>query len=212
MKLNPPRSLIKWFLATSLALYTQSAFALKDDTRRPIDVLSEKQTLDIDTSRAIFSENVFITQGSIQIKAQKVIINRPQNKKQNDTLDAFGSPVYFQQTLDNGKVVYGEGDKVHYDINSEFIVLTGNAKLRQAESQIEGREITYDVKEQQFKANGSSKKRVRTTLLPSQLETNKTVIEKKPSNHFQFNTNAPLQSPQGLKQLQKQHLDSQHKK
>ena len=53
-----------------------------------------------------------------------------------------------------GKPVDGRANKVHYDLGTEFLTLTGNAELKQLDSKINGELITYDVKKQQLKANG----------------------------------------------------------
>ena len=50
--------------------------------------------------------------------------------------------------------VDGKANKVHYDLGTEFLTLTGNAELKQLDSKINGERITYDVKKQQLKANG----------------------------------------------------------
>lgn len=198
---------LKVMLLGSIFSFSNPAWALKDDTRQPIDVLSEKQALDLENSRAIFTQNVLITQGSIKFNADKVVAHRPKNA--SDTLDAYGAPVYFQQTLDDGKVVKGEADKIHYDLSSEFVTLNGHAKLYQQDSQIEGREITYDVKNQQLKANGSSQKRVRTILIPAQLDEKSAKGNNDAS--VQFNANAPLTQVQGTQTLHQQRQTEQAK-
>ncbi len=72
--------------------------------------------------------------------------------------------------LDDGKPVDGRANKVHYDLGTEFLTLTGNAELKQLDSKINGERITYDVKKQQLKANGNGKSRVQTVLIPTQLQ------------------------------------------
>lgn len=67
----------------------------------------------------------------------------------------------------------GKANKVHYDLGTEFLTLTGNAELKQLDSKITGQLITYDVKKQQLKASGSSKSRVKTVLIPAQLNSKK---------------------------------------
>ena len=67
-----------------------SAFALKDDTNKPINIVSDNQSLDMENSVVTFTDNVVITQGSILIKANKVVITRPpenSGKKENRCTD-----------------------------------------------------------------------------------------------------------------------------
>ncbi|AUI65386.1 MULTISPECIES: lipopolysaccharide transport periplasmic protein LptA [Glaesserella] len=163
--------LIKSILATTLLSVAFSANALKGDTDQPINIDSGSQSLDMENNVVVFTDNVVITQGSIKINATKVTITRQEGKK--ETIDASGSPVTFQQTLDNGKPVNGKGNSVHYDLGSEFLTLIGNAELKQLDSFIKANKITYDVKKQQLKATSGGKSRVKTVLIPSQLQDNK---------------------------------------
>ncbi len=163
--------LIKSVLATALLSVSLSAVALKGDTDQPINIDSGSQSLDMENNVVVFSDNVVITQGSIKINAAKVTITRQEGKK--ETIDASGSPVTFQQTLDNGKPVNGKGNSVHYDLGAEFLTLIGNAELKQQDSFIKANKITYDVKKQQLKATSGGKSRVKTVLIPSQLQDSK---------------------------------------
>lgn len=164
----------KLILLTTLMMTSVSAFALKDDTNKPINIESDNQSLDMENSVVTFTDNVVITQGSILIKAQKVVIKRPpEDSGKKETVEAFGSPVTFHQILDDGKPVDAKANQVHYDLGTEFLTLTGNAELKQLDSKINGNHITYDVKKQQLKANGSRKSRVKTVLIPAQLNNKK---------------------------------------
>ncbi|MFR5627178.1 MAG: LptA/OstA family protein, partial [Haemophilus parainfluenzae] len=64
----------KILLLTALMMTSLSAFALKDDTNKPINIVSDNQSLDMENSVVTFTDNVVITQGSILIKANKVVI------------------------------------------------------------------------------------------------------------------------------------------
>lgn len=168
------KSINSKILLLALMMTSFSALALKDDNNQPINIVSDNQSLDMERNVVTFTDNVVITQGSILIQASKVVITRPQEgSDKKDTVDAFGSPVTFHQMLDDGKPVDGKANKVHYDLGTEFLTLTGNAELKQLDSKITGEKITYDVKKQQLKANGSSKSRVKTVLIPTQLNAQK---------------------------------------
>ena len=148
----------KILLLTALMMTSLSAFALKDDTNKPINIVSDNQSLDMENSVVTFTDNVV------------VITRPPENSGKKETVEAFGSPVTFHQQLDDGKPVDGKANKVHYDLGTEFLTLTGNAELKQLDSKINGERITYDVKKQQLKANGNGKSRVQTVLIPTQLQ------------------------------------------
>ncbi|MCK3655876.1 lipopolysaccharide transport periplasmic protein LptA [Pasteurellaceae bacterium Macca] len=163
--------MMKSAIFATLFSMSLSAYALKGDTDQPINIDSGSQSLDLENNIVVFSDNVMITQGSIKINAAKVTITRQEGKK--ETVDASGSPVTFQQTLDNGKPVNGKGNSVHYDLGAEFLTLLGNAELKQQDSFIKAQKITYDVKKQQLKATSGGKTRVKTILIPNQLQDSK---------------------------------------
>ena len=160
----------KIVLASTLVFMSFSALALKEDTNQPINIVSDNQSLDMNNRVVTFTDNVVITQGSIIVKASKVVITRPaENSKQKDKVEAFGNPVTFHQVMDDGKPVDGKANKVVYDLGTEFLTLTGDAELKQLDSKINGSVITYDVAKQQLKANANSGARVKTVLIPTQL-------------------------------------------
>lgn len=162
---------MKSFIITALLGASLSANALTGDTDKPINIDSGSQSLDMTNNVVVFSDNVLITQGSIRVTADRVTITRQEGKK--EIIDASGSPVTFQQTLDNGKPVNGKGNSVNYDLNAEYLILTGNAELKQLDSFIRANKITYDVKKQQLKATSGGKNRVKTVLIPNQLQDSK---------------------------------------
>jgi len=59
---------------------------------------------------------------------------------------------------------------LHYELQNDFVVLTGDAFLEQLDSNIKGDKITYLVKEQKMQAYSEKGKRVTTVLVPSQLQ------------------------------------------
>lgn len=158
-------------LACSLLAASLSAFALTGDTEQPAEVKSDKQTLDMETNTVTFIDNVVIKQGTIEIKADKVVVTRPGGDQSKMIIEGFGNPVTFYQMQDSGKPVKkAMGRKLRYEIANDFVVLTGDAYLEQLDSNIKGDRITYLVKKQQMEAFSDKGKRVTTVLLPSQLQ------------------------------------------
>ncbi|MCT8651751.1 lipopolysaccharide transport periplasmic protein LptA, partial [Glaesserella parasuis] len=95
----------KLVLIIALCLVNLSVKALKTDRNMPIKIDSGSQSLDMERNIVTFSDNVVVTQGSIKLNAEKVTIIRRDTHK--ELIEAFGTPVVFQQTLDNGKIVNG---------------------------------------------------------------------------------------------------------
>jgi len=150
-------------LSGALLAATFPALALTGDTDQPIHIESDQQSLDM-------QGNVVVTQGTIKINADKVVVTRPGGESGKEVIDGYGKPATFYQMQDNGKPVKGHADTMHYELQNDFVVLTGNAFLEQLDSNIKGDKITYLVKEQKMQAFSDKGKRVTTILVPSQLQ------------------------------------------
>ena len=117
-----------------------------------------------------FTGNVVMTQGTIKINADKVVVTRPGGEQGKEIIDGYGNPATFYQMQDNGKPVKGHASHMHYELAKDLVILTGNAYLEQLDSNITGDKITYLVKEQKMQASSEKGKRVTTVLVPSQLQ------------------------------------------
>ena len=158
MKFKTNKLSLNLVLASSLLAASIPAFAVTGDTDQPIHIESDQQSLDMQGNVVTFTGNVIVTQGTIKINADKVVI------------DGYGKPATFYQMQDNGKPVEGHASQMHYELAKDFVVLTGNAYLQQVDSNIKGDKITYLVKEQKMQAFSDKGKRVTTVLVPSQLQ------------------------------------------
>lgn len=146
------------------------AMALTSDNQQPIHIDSAQQTVDMATNTVTLTGEVVVKRGSINIRADKVVITRPDGKDGNEVVEGYGNPVTFYQLQDDGKPVHGHSQKVRYETANDLVILTGNAYLEQLESNVKGDKITYLVKKQQMKAFSDTGKRVTTVLVPAQLQ------------------------------------------
>ncbi len=162
-------NIIKQIIIYGLLLSIPNVYALESDSTKPIDIESTSQDFDMLKNTITFDGNVIITQGSIKINADKVVVLRQERKK--EIINAYGHPMKFRQVLEGGNPIEGQANKANYNLDSEFLTLTGNAKLKQLDSYVEANKITYDVKKQQLKATKQGKNsRVKTILIPTQLQ------------------------------------------
>ncbi|ACX86136.1 lipopolysaccharide ABC transporter substrate-binding protein LptA [Pectobacterium parmentieri] len=157
-------------IASSLFAVSVSAFAVTGDSNQPIRIDSAQQSLDMQGNTVTFTGNVVVKQGTIEVKADKVVVTRPQGTQGSEVVEGYGNPVTFYQMQDNGKPVKGHAQKIRYELATDFLVLTGNAYLEQQDSNVKGDRITYLVKQQQMEATSDKGKRVTTVLVPSQLQ------------------------------------------
>ena len=117
--------------------------------------------------------NVKLRQGTMDIRANKVVVTRPKTQSQQQTIMAYGEPATFHQILDDGKPLDGEALKMRYETATERLKMTGKAQLNQEGSNIKGNVITYNIRDQRLVAESGNKERVTTVIQPSQLNNNK---------------------------------------
>ncbi|MEN4906724.1 lipopolysaccharide ABC transporter substrate-binding protein LptA [Rahnella bonaserana] len=170
MKFKAKNKIRNLLIVSSLLAVSVPVFALKDDTTKPITIDSANQALDVNTNTATFTGNVVVNQGTIQVKADKVVVIRPQGVSGKEVVEGYGNPVTFYQMQDNGKPVKGHAQKVRYEVENDLVTLTGNAYLEQLDSNVKGDRITYLVQKQQMQAFSDKGNRVTTVLVPSQLQ------------------------------------------
>ena len=170
MKFRTNKLSLNLAIAGALLAASLPALALTGDTDQPIHIESDQQSLDMQGNIVTFTGNVVVTQGTIKINADKVVVTRPADQKGKEVIDGYGNPATFYQMQDNGKPVKGHASKMHYELQNDFVVLTGNAYLEQLDSNIKGDKITYLVKEQKMQAFSDKGKRVTTVLVPSQIQ------------------------------------------
>ena len=159
-------------LVTALALLVASnAWALQSDQSQPIEIQADNGMLDQGKQVTVFTGNVIVIQGSIDIKAARIEVQRTNDGSQ--LMTATGSPVAFKQQLDEGKGwVNVHAQKVTYQSASGLITLIGNAKVQRGGDVVQGNNITYNTKTEIYTAAGSkaasgSGRRVTVVLQPS---------------------------------------------
>lgn len=170
MKFKANKLSLNLAIAGALLAASLPAMALTGDTDQPIHIESDQQSLDMQGNVVTFTGNVIATQGSIKINADKVVVTRPGGERGKEIIDGYGKPAAFYQMQDNGKPVKGHAAQMRYELQNDYVVLTGNAFLEQVDSNIKGDKITYLVKEQKMQAFSDKGKRVTTVLVPSQLQ------------------------------------------
>jgi lipopolysaccharide export system protein LptA len=146
-----PLALVATLLMGAAAL---PALAEKADRSKPMEVISDGQqsaSVDLKSKVTVISGNVVITQGTLQIKADRVEVREnPPGRYQAHALGSTVRPATFRQKRDRvDEIVEGEAARVEYDGAAEKVRFIGNAKLRQVHpsgppDEANAAVITYD--------------------------------------------------------------------
>jgi lipopolysaccharide export system protein LptA len=171
MKIN------KICLLFGIMLLPLSTQALQSDYDQAINVSSISQHAKMKSNTIVFTDDVLLTQGTIKITGDKLTVIRG-TLPNHEIMIADGKVATFYQMQDDGKPFDAESDKIHYDVAKGKITLTGNAQVKQLDSQINGSKIIYFLETEELivESDKATKQRVTTVFLPAQFEKNKNEI------------------------------------
>jgi len=156
-----------------------SSLALESDTSQPIHVSSRSQHAKMQKNVVTFLDNVLLTQGSMKLTANKLVVTRS-TKARHATMLAEGNPATFYRLLDDNKPVHAKAKRIYYDVAHAKITLTGNAQVKQLSSAANGEKIIYYLHSQELivKSGTGKNNRVQTVFLPTQFEKKKKAHKK----------------------------------
>ncbi len=142
-------------LIISGLLSISNAQALDSDKNAPVTINADTTSIDFRTGKRILTGNVEITQGTLNIKADKVVLIYKGDDI--DTATAYGKPVKFKQ-LPEGQteIVHGEGKTLTLKQAKDLITLKNNAKITQGSNTITGKVIYYNTRTSKMTIKGQS--------------------------------------------------------
>jgi len=131
-------------LSLSLSGMSSRAMAEAADRDKPIDL--EADTVKVDDSKQIstYSGNVILTQGTLVIRADKLIVREDSQGFQHST--SLGNPTTFKQKME-GKNEYMEGSaqRIEYDGRMDKVQLYTKAWVKRGADIVHGDYIMYDA-------------------------------------------------------------------
>ncbi|MBP6058274.1 MAG: lipopolysaccharide transport periplasmic protein LptA [Nitrosomonas sp.] len=156
----------------------QPVLAERADRNKPVYLEADRATVeDVNRKEAsrvsIFTGNVVLTQGTMRISADKVVMKEDLNGFRYAT--ATGNLVSFRQKRDGlDEYVEGWSERAEYDSKTDKIELFRQARLKRGSDEVQGDYISYDMTSEFFKVIGSTErgietgpnKRVRITIQP----------------------------------------------
>ena len=145
----------KYNIVVLALLMSTSAFALESDFKANVVVNAKRQEVFIKQNRVVFYDNVEVTQGTILINANQLTV-LSSGSKGTEIMVAKGKPATFYQELDDGKKINAEANEIRYELGKKQLTLTGEALLRQADSEVKSNKIIYLIDKQEMIAESGS--------------------------------------------------------
>ena len=158
----------------SLVGFNSTAFAEAADRDKPIDLEADSVKVDDAKQTSTYSGNVILTQGTLIIRADKLIVREDKEGFQHST--SLGNPTTFKQKRE-GKNEYMEGSaqRIEYDGRMDKVQLYTKAWVKRGEDIVHGDYIMYDANAEyaevigggsQSATSGTPNGRVRAIIQP----------------------------------------------
>jgi len=144
------------------SLSSIEAMAERADRDKPIHLEADRATVeDINrkdaTRVSVFTGNVILTQGTLRINADKMILKEDVSGFRYAT--AIGNLVKFRQKRDGvDEYIEGWSNRVEYDSKTDKIELFRNARLKRGEDEVNGDYISYNMTSEFFQVNSKNER------------------------------------------------------
>ncbi|PID62736.1 MAG: lipopolysaccharide transport periplasmic protein LptA [Gammaproteobacteria bacterium] len=153
MRLTLPSIRAATLLAAAVLAATAPLAAREGDSEQPINVSANRSEYNERSGTQILRGNVEITQGSMRIRADEIIVTLADGAL--GKVEGSGSPVRFEQENDAGELMQGSARRIVYDAIAGTLILSGGATLSQPRQKLDSESITFDTRSQTVKAEGN---------------------------------------------------------
>ena len=133
-----------FFIFCATALFSFNAFAEKADRDKPIEIEADTVTSNDAKKVSVYTGNVIVTQGTLIIKADKLVVREDEAGFQHSS--SYGNPTTFKQKRE-GKDEYMEGSamRIEYEGRMDKVQLFTKAWVKRGEDIVHGDYIMYDA-------------------------------------------------------------------
>lgn len=160
------------FLFWGNQLYAENA-----DRDKPIHLESDRVVIDDVKQTSVFEGEVELTQGTLRIQAEKVVLT--QDKQGYKHCTATGKPASFRQKHEGtDEYMEGYGERIEYDTRAETVDFFVQARVKRDQDDVQGDHIAYSTRTEVFQvsgdpnqANDPDKGRVHAVIQPKTQET-----------------------------------------
>ena len=167
-------------MAALLGLASFAALADKADRNKPMTLESDKPcTVSLQKQTSVCSGNVVISQGTLQIRADRLELRAtPEGYQVAQAIGTAGKPASYRQKRDGAdETVEGEAQRIDYDSRAGTLRFEGQAVVRRLQAgtvgdEIQGAVILWDSTAESFNVQGGAKTasnpagRVRAVITP----------------------------------------------
>lgn len=126
--------------------------AERADRDKPINVEADRITVDDRNKTQVLEGKVVLTQGTLVIRAEKVVVTQDQDGFQKGVATSgLGGLARFRQKQD-GKDEYieGEAERIEHDSKNEKTEFFNRAYVKNGQDEVRGQYISYDARTENY--------------------------------------------------------------
>ncbi len=134
-------------VALALALTPLAAQAVRSDREQPVNIEADRVTVDDRNKVHIFEGNVVLTQGTLVIKGDKLVVTQGADGFQTGVATAGDKRLasFRQKREGSDTYIEGEAERIEYDSRSERARLFNRARVNSGGDEVRGHYIEYDA-------------------------------------------------------------------
>jgi lipopolysaccharide export system protein LptA len=135
---------------------SQPAVAERADRDKPVNLEADRVDLDDAKKEAVFVGAVTLTQGTLTIKADKIIVKQDAEGFQYGI--AYGNPAHFRQKREGfDEYIEGFSERLEYDGKADKMQMFTNARIQRGGDDVRGDYISYNAVTEFFQVIGGGK-------------------------------------------------------
>src|ERR1700752_4658697 len=144
-------------LAGALPWSGSPARAEKADRDKPVNLEADRVTVDDAKQLATFEGNVVLTQGTLQIRGDRMEIRQDKEGFKYGT--TWGNLAYFRQKRDGlDEYIEGWAERIEYDGRADKMQMFNRAMMKRTEDEVRGNYISYDGQTEFYQVIGGGSK------------------------------------------------------
>ena len=142
--------------ALAVGLGIPPASAERADRDKPVNLEADRVDLDDAKKEAVFVGSVTLTQGTLTIKADKIIVKQDAEGFQYGI--AYGNPAHFRQKREGyDEYIEGFSERLEYDGKADKVQMFTNARMQRGGDEVRGDYISYNAVTEYFQVIGGGK-------------------------------------------------------
>lgn len=142
----PTQLILRSFLSVALLAAAAPGQAEKADRNKPVNLEADRVTVDEINKMHIFDGNVTLTQGTLVIRSDKLVVRQDAEGFKNGVATANPGNLARFRVKRDGKDEYveGEAERIEHDAKTEVTRFFNRAWVKSGEDEVRGQYIVFD--------------------------------------------------------------------